>query len=151
MEPLRLAALTQLHSLSFDELDRLAKRADEQWIVAGRRVLLAGALHDELALVAAGRGVVRCAGEAIDELGPGDVFGALSTRSCTYATATIHVASDLHLVVFSSRAVRELRASAPDAVDALLAACSLDGRERVHALSGQRPAAELKLVCAAAA
>jgi len=94
---------------------------------------------------------VRCAGERIDELGPGDVFGALSTRRCAYTTATIRAASDLHLVVFSSRAVRGLRASAPDAVEALLAACSLDSRQRVSALSGPRPAAELKLVSAAAA
>lgn len=151
MEALRLAALTRLHSLSFDELDRLAAQAEEQRIAAGRRLLLAGALHHELVLVAAGRGVVRCAGEAIDELGPGDVFGELSARRCAYATAMIHAAGDLHLVVFSSRAVRDLRASAPDAVDALLAACSLDPLQRVGALSGPRPAAELQLVCAAAA
>jgi CRP-like cAMP-binding protein len=151
MEALRLAALTHLQSLSFDELDRLAARAEEQSIPIGRRLLLAGALHHELAVVAAGRGVVRCAGEAVDELGPGDVFGALSTRRGSYETATIHAASALQLVVFSNRAMRDLRRTAPDAVDALLAACSLDAHERVGALSGPRPAPELTLVSAAAA
>jgi CRP-like cAMP-binding protein len=89
---------------------------------------------------------VRCAGETIDELGPGDVFGVLSSRRCAYPTATVQATSRLHLVVFSKRAVRDLRAAAPDALDALLAACSLDLRERTSALAGPRPAPGLRLV-----
>jgi hypothetical protein len=151
METLRLAALTHLHSLSFDELGRLAPHAEELWVPADRRMLLDGPLHVDLALIGAGRGVVRCAGEPIAELGPGDVFGSLSTRRCAYAAATVLVVSTLHLVVFSSRAVRHLRASAPDTVDVLLAACALDAQERAGALAGPRPVPSLKLVSAAAA
>lgn len=150
METLRLAALTHLHSLSFDELGQLAPAAGELRIPAGRRVLLGGPLHHALALLADGRGLVRCAGETVAELGPGDVFGELSTRRSTYATATVLAATPLHLVVFSTRAVRLLRETAPDAVDALLAACSLDPAERATALAGPRPAPALKLVSAAA-
>jgi CRP-like cAMP-binding protein len=146
METLRLAALTHLHSLSFDELDALAPLADELWIAAGRRLLLAGPLHHDVALVCAGRGLVRCAGETIDELGPGDVFGDLSTRGCAYPTATVHALSALHLVAFSRRAVRDLRANAPEAFEALLTAVSLDVSERATALAGPRPAPALKLV-----
>jgi CRP-like cAMP-binding protein len=151
METLRLAALTHLHSLSFDELGRLAPHAEELWVPEGRRLLLDGPLHVDLALIGAGRGLVRCAGETIAELGPGDVFGELSTRRCTYATATVLVVSALHLVAFSSRALRWLRASAPDTVDVLLAACALDAQERAAALAGPRPVPALKLVSAAAA
>jgi CRP-like cAMP-binding protein len=146
MEALRLAALTQLHSLSFDELGELAPHAEELRIPAGRRLLLDGLLHHDLALITAGRGVVRCAGETIDELGPGDVFGELSTRRCAYRTATVHAVDALHLVAFGRRAIRDLRSSAPDALDALLAACSLDVRERADAFAGPRPAPALKLV-----
>jgi len=39
METLRLAALTHLHSLSFDELGQLAPEASEVWVPAGRRAL----------------------------------------------------------------------------------------------------------------
>ncbi|MDX6679283.1 MAG: family transcriptional regulator, cyclic receptor protein [Solirubrobacteraceae bacterium] len=151
METLRLAALTQLHSLSFDELGELAPQAEELWLPAGRRMLFDGRLHHELALVAAGRGLVRCAGETIAELGPGDVLGALCAQRSAYATATVQAASELHLVAFSRRAVRHLRRAAPDAVEALLAACSLDVHERASALAGPRPAPELRLVCARAA
>jgi CRP-like cAMP-binding protein len=146
-----MAALTHLHSLSFDELAQLAPHAGERWLPAGRRILLGGSLHHELALIGAGRGVVRCAGETVAKLGPGDVFGELSTRRSAYETASVHAVTALHLVVFSSRAVRILRAASPDALDALLAACALDVRERCGALAGQRPAPELRLVAASAA
>jgi CRP-like cAMP-binding protein len=151
MEALRLASLTHLHSLSFDELERLAPHAEDLHVAPGRRLLLGGPLHHELALIAGGRAHVRCAGETVAELGPGDVFGELTPRRAAYATATVCAETALHLVVFSTRSVRALRASAPDALDALLAACSLDVRERAGALSGPRPAPALTLVSAAAA
>jgi len=151
VQTLRLAALTHLHSLGFAELERLAPEAEELWVAAGRRLLLDGPLHHELVLICDGRGLVRCAGETIAELGPGDVFGELSARRCAYPTATVHAARALHLVVFSSRAVRRLREGAPEALAALLAACSLDARERADAVAGPRPVPELKLVPAAAA
>lgn len=151
IETLRLAALTRLHSLSFDELGSLAPAAAELRVPAGRRLLLGGSLHHELALIADGRGLVRCAGETLGELGPGDVFGELSTRRSAYATATVFAATALHLVVFGTRALRIVRGRDPDAVEALIATCSLDPAERATALAGPRPVPELKLVAAAAA
>lgn len=151
IETLRLAALTRLHSLSFDELGQLAPAAGELWVAAGRRLLLGGPLNHELALIADGRGLIRCAGETLAELGPGDVFGELSTRRPAYATATVFAATALHLVVFNTRALRLVRERDPDAVDALIAACSLDAAERATALAGPRPVPELRLVSRAAA
>jgi len=151
MQTLRLAALTRLHALSFDELDQLAGCAEESWVRAGGRLLLEGRLHHELALIVGGRGLVRCAGETIGELGAGDGFGELATQRAAYATATVRVVEDLHIVAFGSHALRRLRSSAPDAVAALLAACVLDVRERAAACAGPRPAPELTLVATAAA
>ncbi len=150
MQILRLAALAQLQALSFEELFRLASRAEETCVPAGRRLLLDSGLHDGLALIAAGSGVVRCAGEAIGKLGPGDVFGALSMRHSIYATATLHVVEDLQLLVFGNHAVQSLRVSAPEAVDALLAACSDDCDERAAACAGSRPQPRLRPVSATA-
>ncbi len=151
IETLRLAALTRLHSLSFDELGQLAPAADELWVPAGRRLLLGGPLHHELVLIAEGLGLLRCAGETLAELGPGDVFGELSMRRSAYGTATVFAATPLHLVVFGTRALRIVREQGPDAVDALLAACSLDAAERARALAGPRPAPALTLISTAAA
>ena len=151
MQTLRLAALTHLHALSFDHLDGLAACAEEVRIAAGGRLLLDGHLHHELALIVEGRGTVRCAGETIGELGPGDAFGALSDRHATYGTATVRVIENMHLVAFGSHALQQLRASAPEAVAALVAACAIDVHERAAASAGARPAPELTLVAAAAA
>jgi CRP-like cAMP-binding protein len=151
MQTLRLAAVTHLHALSFDHLDGLATCAEELRVAAGGRLLLDGRLHHELALVVEGRGTVRCAGETIGELGPGDAFGALSDRRATYGTATVRVIENMHLVAFGSHALQQLRASAPEAVAALAAVCAIDVRERAAASAGSRPAPELTLVTAAAA
>jgi len=151
MERLQLAALTRLHSLSFDELGLLAPHAQEGWLPAGQRTLLGGSLNDDLALIGAGRALVRCAGETVAQLGPGDVFGRLSIHRPAYETATVQALTTLHLVVFTTRAMRILRTTAPDTVEALLAACALDVQERSSALAGPRPAPLLKLVAATAA
>ena len=124
MEILRLASLTYLGSLSMRELTAIAPYAQEASLPAGRRVLLDGAFAQELVLVATGRARVRCAGETVAELGPGDAFGTLAPRHTAYPTATVTALSALRLVTFSTRDLRALRQTAPDALAALLAACA---------------------------
>ena len=124
MEILRLASLTSLQSLTLSELAAIAPYAAEISLPAGRRVLLDGPFAQELVLVAAGRGRMRCAGEPVGDLGPGDIFGSLAPRRTAYATATVTALSDLRLVRFSARAVDRLRRTAPDSLAALLAACA---------------------------
>ena len=118
MEILRLAALTQFHPLNMRQLAALAPHASELTVHAGHRLLLDGPFAHELVLVGGGRGRVRCAGEAVAELGPGDVFGALVPPRTAYSTATVTAISDLRLVMFSTRDIRLLRQSAPEAMDA---------------------------------
>lgn len=126
MEILRLASLTHLHPLDMRQLTALAPYASELSVPAGHRVLLDGPFAQELVLVGDGRGRVRCAGETIAQLGPGDAFGALAPQRATYpAAATVTAISDLRLVTFGSRDIRLLRQSAPEVMDALLRACAL--------------------------
>lgn len=137
MEILRLASLTRLKALSTRQLADLAPHARERSVRAGRRVLLDGPFDQELVLVAAGRGRVRCAGEVVAELGPGDVFGALAPPRSVYPTATVMAIGELRLVMFSTREVRLLRAAAPEATAALLRACAAPapGREQIAHLT----------------
>lgn len=151
MEIARLAALPQLQSLSREQLAQVAPHASEHVIPTGRRMLLDGPFAQELVLIAGGRGVVRCAGEAVTELGPGDAFGELVPTRPAYATATVTAASDLRLVVFSTRAMRILRESAPEAVAGLLTACTVAPLDRAGPQAGPRQAASLALVRSAAA
>lgn len=130
MELLRLASLTCLRSLSMQQLGEIAPHASELTVAAGRRMLLDGPFAQELILVGAGRGRVRCAGEAVAQLGPGDVFGTLAPRRATYPTATVTAIGDLQLVTFSTREIRLLRQTAPAALTTLLSACADAPRER---------------------
>jgi CRP-like cAMP-binding protein len=130
MEILRLATLTHLHPLSMQQLADIAPYASELTVPAGHRLLLDGPFAQELVLVGAGRGRVRCAGEAVAELGPGDVFGALAPQRTAYPAATVTAISDLRLVMFSTRDIRLLREVAPDTVAALLTACALAPQQR---------------------
>jgi CRP-like cAMP-binding protein len=135
MEVLRLASLTHLQPirpLSMRQLTELAPFASELTVPAGHRLLLDGPLHQELVLVGSGRGRVRCAGEVVAELGPGDVFGALAPQRGAYPTASVMAMSDLCLVMFSARDVRRLRDTAADTVAALLSACADAPDERVE-------------------
>ncbi len=151
MEILRFASLTQLHPLSHEQLSQLAPHASERGIPAGRRLLLGGPFAQEFVLIACGRGLVRCAGEAGAELGPGNVFGELAPDRAPYETATVTALTDLRLVVFSARAIRILRDSAPHALAALVAACAMDPAQRTEEPAGERPAPVLSLVRSAAA
>ena len=146
MEILRFASLAQLHPLSHEQLAQLAPFASERTIPAGRRLLLDGPIAQELALIAAGRGIARCAGETIAEFGPGDVFGELAPERPAYETATVTAITDLRLVVFSARAIRTLRETVPETVQALVEACAVDPLLRAEAQAGARPAPRLALV-----
>lgn len=136
MEILRLASLTHLQPLNMRQLADIAPHASELMVRAGHRLLLDGPFAQELVLVGGGRGRVRCAGEAVAELGPGDVFGALAPQRTVYPTATVTAITDLRLVMFSTREIRLLRQSAPEAIAALLAACAMtpQGREEIPRL-----------------
>ena len=97
-----------------------AEHGTELHVAAGRRVLLDGPFSQALVLVTAGRGRIRCAGEAGAELGPGDLFGELAPRRQAYETATVTAVCDLMLIGFSSRQVKLMGQVAPEAVAQLL-------------------------------
>jgi CPA1 family monovalent cation:H+ antiporter len=152
METVRLASLTNLHPLSFEQLRELAPCASERYVEAGGRLLLDGPLHQQLVLIASGRVAVRCAGEQIAELGPGDVFGELAPQRATYATAKVVALTDLRLVLFSTRLLRRLGQTSPDALEALIWTCAAAPAERAETRGvDRRSTPELALVPAAAA
>ena len=150
MDTSRFASLPQLHPLSHEQLEQIAPHARERVVPVGRRLLLDGPFAEELVLIAGGRGLVRCAGETVAEIGPGDAFGGLAPERSTYATATVTALTELRLVVISARALRGLRQAEPQTAAALVAACAADPGARVAAAAGPRPGARLSLVRRAA-
>jgi len=84
------------------------------------RVLLDGPFAQALVLITTGRGRIRCAGEVVAELGPGDIFGELAQCRLAYETATVTAVCDLTLIAFTSRQVKLMGQVAPEAVAQLL-------------------------------
>lgn len=151
MDILRFASLPQLAPLSTEQLAQVAPHASERVIPAGRRLLLDGPFAQELVFIAGGRGIVRCAGEAVAELGPGHAFGELAPDRQTYETATITAMTELRLVVVSGRGIRMLREVAPATVAALVAACAHEpGARAEEPAVAAKPASHLSLVRSAA-
>lgn len=98
----------------------LAAYGTETHVTAGSKLLLDGPFAQALVLLTEGRGRVRHAGEAVAELGPGDLFGELAPQRPAYAADTVTAITDLTLVMFSSRQVKLLGKAAPEAVASLL-------------------------------
>jgi CRP-like cAMP-binding protein len=121
MDAGRLAAVDFFAPLAAQQLANVATYATEVRVPMGRRVLLDGPFAYDLMVIERGRGQVRCAGEPVADLGPGEAFGALTGGAGTYETATVAALSDLTLLAFSGWSVRRLRHAAPEALDALLA------------------------------
>ena len=150
MDILRFASLPQLAPLSNEQLAQVAPHASERVIPAGRRLLLDGPFAQELVFIAGGRGIVRCAGEPVAELGPGGAFGELAPDRQAYETATITAMTELRLVVVSGRGIRMLREVAPATVEALVAACAFEPGARAEPAEDPKPASHLSLVRSAA-
>jgi CRP-like cAMP-binding protein len=121
MESSRLADVTFFAGLGARGLADVAAHATEVRVAQGRRLLLDGAFAYDLMVIERGHGQVRCAGEPVGRLGPGDAFGSLAGGAGAYDTATVAALSDLTLVAFSGCSVRRLRRAAPAVLDALLA------------------------------
>lgn len=100
----------------------LAEYGTEMRVEAGSRLLLDGPFPQALVLITEGRGRVRHAGEPVDELGPGDLFGELAPHRPAYAAATVMAITDLTLVMFSSRQVELLGEAEPETAASLLGA-----------------------------
>lgn len=97
-----------------------SEHGTELHVAAGGRVLLDGPFQQALVLITAGRGRVRCAGETVAELGPGDLFGELAPGRPAYEASTVTALSELTLIGFSNRQVKLMGQLEPEAVAELL-------------------------------
>lgn len=99
--------------LPTEDLEALAATGDRVSVPAGRKIMTEGERGYESAVVITGELTVSHDGEHVATLGPGDVVGELSLLDNAPRTADVHSATDVELLVFSSRGLqRVLNASA---------------------------------------
>jgi CRP-like cAMP-binding protein len=93
---------------SREELETVARLADEIDVPAGRALTREGANGREFVVLLDGTAVVERDGEALATLGPGDFLGEIALLTRSPRTATVTTTAPARLLVLTDRAFREL-------------------------------------------
>ncbi len=99
--------------LSKGELRRIAKIADEVDLKAGKELTREGTRGREFFVLLEGTADVRSNTRLLPPLGPGDFFGEIALVTDTPRTATVTTTSQVHALVITDRAFRELLRDSP--------------------------------------
>ena len=93
---------------SREELESIARHADEIDLPAGRALTVEGAPGREFVVLLDGGAVVERGGETIATLGPGDFLGEIALLTRSKRTATVTTTEPTRVLVLTDRAFREL-------------------------------------------
>ena len=103
-----LASRPWWKDLPAEDLEALAATGDRASVPAGRQLMTEGELGHESAIVISGELTVTHDGGHVATLGPGDVVGELSLLDHTPRNADVSTATDVELLVFSTRALQRV-------------------------------------------
>jgi CRP-like cAMP-binding protein len=93
---------------SREDLETVARLADEVDVPAGHALTREGASGREFVVLLDGAAVVERGGEALATLGPGDFLGEIALLMRAPRTATVTTTAPSRLLVLTDRAFREL-------------------------------------------
>jgi CRP-like cAMP-binding protein len=117
----RLRPFGVLDQLDDGQLARLAESVDEVEVETGKELVRAGDFGYHLFLIEEGEAEVLRDGQIVAGLGPGAYFGEIAILVTGTRTATVRARTPMRLLVVFDRALREIRAEAPEIGDALRA------------------------------
>jgi CRP-like cAMP-binding protein len=100
-------------SASKNELEEIAKLADEIDLPEGREVITEGATGREFFVLIDGTAEVVRGGKKVASIGPGDFFGEIALVAKTPRNATITTTSPARALVITDRAFRQLLEHSP--------------------------------------
>ena len=100
-----------LNGLSAQQLNQVARLADEVEVEAGRKLVRAGDTGRELFIIVDGEAVVRPPRGRVIKLGRGDFFGEMSLIDGAPRSATVEAATETRLLVVSHRVMSRPRGS----------------------------------------
>ena len=99
--------------LSQRDLGRIARLADEVDIPAGQSLTREGETGREFFVLLGGEADVRRGGRKLRTLGAGDIVGEIALLSDVPRTATVTARTDLHALLLTARAFRQLLRDEP--------------------------------------
>ena len=117
-----LAGVPLFSMLPNEEVDKLARRANELTVPAGTVVTDVDRAGVAFGVIVDGQAAVSVHGQPVRLLGPGDYFGemALIDESFRYRSAKITAETELHCLMFAKWGFRHFAMSHPQTVWALL-------------------------------
>jgi CRP/FNR family transcriptional regulator, cyclic AMP receptor protein len=98
---------------SRQELETIARLADEIHLPAGRALTREGASGREFVVILSGSAAVERGGETIATLGPGDFLGEIALLTRSKRTATVTTTEPTRVLVLTDRAFRDLNDRIP--------------------------------------
>jgi CRP-like cAMP-binding protein len=129
MDVKHLEGLGLFEGLTQDELNEVARTADEIDVEAGKRLVSAGRYGHEFFVISNGTAEVIRGEEHLADLGPGDFFGEMAILGDTVRNADVVASSDLKAVVMTDSAFRGLARRMPGVADQIREACRARTRE----------------------
>ena len=117
-----LAGVPLFSMLPNEEVDKLARRANEVTVPAGTVVTDVDMAGVAFGVIVDGQAAVSVRGQPVRALGPGDYFGEMSLidESFRYRSAKITAETELHCLMFAKWGFRHFAMSHPQTVWALL-------------------------------
>ena len=100
--------------LSHDQVETLAKYAEEKDVPAGEVLTHEGRYEGGLIVVISGSVEIEREGRQVDTLGPGEIFGEIATIDGGPRTATSRAVEDSRVVLVSPRQFNEVLDEAPE-------------------------------------
>lgn len=106
-----LASQPWWNNLPAADLELLASTGDRTRVAAGTTLMVEGHLGQESAVIVTGEVEILHDGEVIARLGPGEVIGELALLDGIPRTANVRAATDVELLAFGVRALRQMLAA----------------------------------------
>ena len=109
----RLTPLPFFTALSDDDLEVIARQADQVEVPAGDVLAREGDIGREFFVIEEGTAEVTRNGDVLDRLGPGDFFGEMALVEEDRRTATVTATSPMTLIVLTGAKFRAIDESMP--------------------------------------
>ena len=114
MDASRLRSIPLFASLGRQELEQIARRADEIDVREGARLTKEDGFAHEFAIIEEGTAEVRKGDQKIAEMGPGDFFGEIGLLDESHRrSATVVATSPMTLIVMFERDFRAMERDVP--------------------------------------